>query len=466
MASNLFNNLKNIISPNRSKNSFNPGTFSIGCETDNTNQQTTFFDAFNKISGLQIENKTFDKLKTIVKISNSGKTGTIFGGEDGGVNWVFNQMKWPLPDQFGSIVKSFNPQVVNSAIGAAGQIAEKVKQRNFNFKDIPEVLQDMGNFEALLGGIFTPDNVDKREFEDKCEAINFAMDFAKDYGMKYKFLFVVEFVPNDAYKNIINGKINPAAFVKEFTPPQLVIEHEEVNMYNLRTKIPKYINFQNCNMVFYDDGRNHVMTMMENYLKTMSPVINNDDNLSLEANSQNFGNVKNSSSLRVLDDSSTYAGITSTNDSTQNILKEIRIYHVFFSGHYFNMFTFLNPRFSSITIEPFNMEESAISMISTEFNYDSMYMETNRPFHSDKNRGRIANSSELKTGIKFKGISAPDKKPNENDISNSKTSSDGSIGLETIEASRLVELNNNRVQKNITETLKNTEGVDVTFQNL
>lgn len=414
MAENLFDKIKNIISPSKAKNSFKPGTFSIGCKPDGTEDQTGFFDAFKKISGVEIENKTFDKLRTIVKISNSGKTGTITGD---GVNWFFKQMNWPLPNQLGSVVDSFNPEVLNGAIGAAQQIAQKAKQRNFNFSDIPEVLQDVGNFEALLSGIFTPKNVDKREFEDKCEAIEYAMSFANDFGGKYKFLFVVEFIPNPDFKDLITTNINPAAFVKEFSPPQLVIEHEEVNMYNVRTKIPKYINFQNANMVFYDDGRNHVITMIENYLKTISPVINNDDNLTLEENSLNYGNIKNSSSLRLLDDSSPFSGILSTN--TKNILKEIRVYHVFMSGNYFNMYSFLNPRFTSITIEPFNMEDSNITTISTEFNYDSMYLETNRSFYSDKNRGRLEQASNLKdVGITFKDNKEPINKPNDNPIGN------------------------------------------------
>lgn len=421
---NLFKQLSNMFSGSKDTNAFKQGEFKIGpCsgEPQKQNERNGFFDAIKKVSGLEIENKTFEKLKTIAKISDSGKTGTITGD---GVGWVFGKMNWPLPEQLGSVVKSFNPQVANGAIGAAKQIAEKVKQRNFKFEDIPEVIQDMGNFEAMLGGIFTPETPNKRSI--KCEAIDYAMDFAKDYGMKYKFLFVVEFVPNDSFYSAINGGINPAAFVKDFTMPQIAIEHEEVNMYNLRTKIPKFINFQNANMTFYDDGRNHVMSMITNYLKTMSPAFRLDNPLTLETYSQGYGDISNSSSLRVLDDSSVYSGLTTTNDSTKNILKEIRVYHVFMSGHYFNMYSFLNPRFSNITIEQLSMEENAVSMVSTEFNYDTMYIEPNRPFYSDKHSGSLQTSSILATGITYKGMGAPDTKPN-NNSTDSSDPIDGSV---------------------------------------
>lgn len=396
----------------KTTNAFKQGTFRIQACEPKVSQETTFLDGLKKISGLEIGNKTFDNLKTIAKISDLGQTGTIVGD---GVDWVFDKMKWPLPDQMGSVVKNFNPQVANAAIGASKQIAQKVKQRDFKVSDIPEYLQDMGNFEALLSGIFVPKKIDEREFT-KCEAIDYAIDFAKDYGMKYKFLFVVEFVPHDAYAAAINGGINPAAFVKDFTIPQINIEHEEVNMYNVRTKVPKFINFTNANMVFYDDGRNNVMTMISNYLKTMSPAFRSDDPLFIENNGRSFADVRNSSSIRVLDDSSGYAGLYPTSDATKNIFKEIRVYHVFFSGHYFNMYSFMNPRFSNIAIEQLSMEANAVSVINAEFNYDTMYIETNRPFYSDKHSSNLATSSKLNTGIKFKGEGPPGAGANNNEI--------------------------------------------------
>lgn len=453
MASNLFNNLTQIFAPKQTTNAFKKQangstTFKI-CESDNLeSEKTGLFDAIKKISGIEIENNVFNKLRTIAKLSDTGKTGTITGD---GVKWVFDKMNYPLPDQLGSVVQNFNPQVVNSAIGAAKQIAQKAKQRDFKFSDIPEYVQDLSNFEALLGGIFVPNKVDTREVE-ACRAIDYAMDFAKDYGMKYKFLFVVQFVPNAGFAPLLQG-INPAAFVKEFTPPQITIEHDEVNMYNYRTKVPKAVMFPNTSMALYDDGRNHVMTLIESYLKTISPIMRNENGFSLESNTFNFGGNQFSSSLKVLDDSSPYYDVQAAHELVRSILSEIRIYHVFLSGHFYNTYGFLNPRFTTVQVEPLSMESSDVSMVNIEFNYDSMYIEANRPFKSDKNNLQLQRSSVLNTGIVYKPNNINPDKPNNNDISNSADKIDGEYNHESNQ--ELINQETVAIQNAITTLSKN-----------
>jgi hypothetical protein len=276
--------------------------------------------------------------------------------------------------------RQFNPGVVNRAQAQAELIIDKVKAGNFELEDIPEAIQDIQNLNYLISGIFSGgSDALANDVSVACGASPFAMDLIR-FAPKFKYLFVMQVELNAPY-NLWQGDMTDklAFVVKHSNRPQVDFEYEEVNMYNFWTRVPKRTVYQPMTMRFYDDSANAGGRFYDNYIKSMSPIANMGHSQMmgpewLQANSM--------SATTVVDDFNVTnrvaaASLGKLSDNNINIIKSIKLFHVYDAGRYMNVYTFHNPKILNFTPNELDMAETGDgSELEFQFAYDAMFMET------------------------------------------------------------------------------------------
>jgi hypothetical protein len=366
-----------------------------------TQERKDFFGSLGKIGDIEVLNdigasKIGQGLRTLASVSNTIRQGcgslptsigsSIGGGLDSGVGWVLDNVG--IARTAVDTVRQFNPGIANQGYGQAKAIFEKVKQGDFKTTDIPGSLQDLQNLERLARNIFTPSSSDNKRLTERCEASPYAVDLISR-APKYKFLFVVQVICNDGYSEL--NELDFAFVVKKSTRPSVTFQTEEVNYYNFRSKYNTKTDFEDMEMTFHDDIQNYTTRFYAAYMRAMSPITN-------------MTSLQNPSEYGMDFDQSVIGGNPSTNpieqtinnnyytasrgplaNGQEQIIQEIRLFHVFDYGQKMNVYRFFNPRISTFTLDNVDMsvgdEGNELSM---KFNYDSVYVDTDVPMDSQE----------------------------------------------------------------------------------
>lgn len=368
----------------------------------NTTAKKGFLEGLGKVGDLEVLNKVGygkvgEGLRTLAATSDSvrlGDNNAAVKAAQGGSAYVFEETG--LNEQDVSRVSQFNPGVANRAQAQAEAIAEKVSQGNFELSDIPETFSDLQNFGNLVDGIF-PGGANQNDMgRELCGASPYAMSLIQ-HSPKFKFLFVVQVEFNAPYASdpVWNYNKNGMAFVvKHSTRPNVEFEYEEINQYNYRTRVPKRTIYPPITMRFYDDTLNFTSDFFVSYLNAMSPISNMGarygetammDPEWLAANSMSngesnryFSGVRHSgASLGALHERSGDPD-GSADGAPINIIKNIKLFHVYDSGNFMNVYNFHNPKILSFSNDDLDMSESGNgSELEFQFAYDALYVETN-----------------------------------------------------------------------------------------
>lgn len=358
-----------------------------------TGKRRDFFNAVGKVGDLEVLNgvaggKIGSGLRTLASISNTIRTGcgalpsSISSTLDAGANWVLEQTG--LAPTVINTLQAFNPSVANQAYGQAKVIFDRVKNGRYKFKDIPGTMQDLINFERLARNIYTPGGDDAQSsLGERCTASPYAVDLI-GRAPKYKFLFIIEFVPSAPYASLNDadrGPLNMAFVVKRTSRPNVKFVHSDVNYYNYRTKVATRTEFEDMSMTFHDDTQNHAVEFYRSYMRAMSPItgIENPDTALLEQSGMAFidnSNLPNEVNNTI--EANRYSASKGPlAGDVKQIFSEIRVYHVYDNGHMMNVHRFLNPKISSLSLDDLDMSQgSEGTEMSMIFNYDSVYIET------------------------------------------------------------------------------------------
>jgi len=354
-----------------------------------------FGTAVGKVGDLEVLNsigggKIGQGLRTIASVSNTirggcGSLPTIIGGTvEKGAEWVLGQTG--ISSAMVDAVRGFNPGIANQAWGQAKSIYDQVKQGRFKSTDIPGYLQDFQNLERLGRNIFTPGNVQGTQSVD-CLNSPYAMDLIAR-APKFKFMFVVSVIFEREYSMLMNVAEEMAFVVKRSTRPNIRFQTEEVNYYNFRTKVVTKTEFDEMSMTFHDDMTNRGMLFYNTYRNAMSPVTNlgGSDTVGLidpENSGMDFKGLFRAQNPETSIKTSLYSGsrgpLLGTN---KEILKSIRVFHVYDGGRRMNVFQFLNPRITEMALDDVDMSSSEGNEITVKFHYDSVYIHTNIPSNS------------------------------------------------------------------------------------
>lgn len=358
-----------------------------------TTDRRAFFNSIGKIGDLAVLNsvgggKIGTGLRNLASISNSIRVGTgalpssIGSSLDAGANWVLETTGIAPPVV--EALRGFNPGVANQAYGQAKNVFQGVKQGTFKTKDIPAVLQDFQNLERLGRGIFTPGAGDAQtKLGAQCEASAYALDLISRHP-KYKFLFVVQFIPERGYGTLgqDGGPLDMAFTVKSSSRPNIKFHTEDVNYYNFRTKVITKTEFDDMTMTFHDDTLNNAVHFYHAYTRAISPITGitaaGAQSDILEQRGMDFvGNTLKEGEIVGSIGANTYAASSGPlyNDVKQ-VFSEIRIYHLFDNGNKMNVWRFFNPRITSLALDDLDMSiGNEGTQLQIQFNYDSVFLD-------------------------------------------------------------------------------------------
>lgn len=367
-----------------------------------------FFSALGKAGDLEVLNsvgagKIGEGMRTLSKVSDTVRTGrSVVPGREGeeffnttlgritntaldavnnGANVVLDAVGLGGAIQS---VQGLNPGVANRALGQAKSVFQRVKQGNFELRDIPGALQDFQNLEKLARGIFTPPPSQTARDLKICGASPFAMDLIR-MAPKQKFLFVLDIKFREPYQGWQNIGKDMAFVVKQSTRPTVEFEYDEINMYNFRTRVPKRTIYPPMTLTFYDDNQNNANLFYTAYMRAMSPIANKKGGLvqQYQDDSMNWNSVKGTTfGDNVAQGTTTIyegsASLGALDGGVENILEEVRLFHIFEYGRLMNVYTFYHPKILRMNLDDLTMMESgAGSEMSFEFAYDSLYLDVN-----------------------------------------------------------------------------------------
>lgn len=359
-----------------------------------TSLRRDFFNSIGKIGDLQVLNSvgggSIGKgLRNLASISNSIRVGqgalpsSIGSTLDAGANWVLESTG--IAPTVVDTLRGFNPGIANQAYGQAKNVFQQVKGGNFKLSNIPNVLQDFQNLERLGRNIFTPGAGDvQTSLGERCDASAYAVDLIAR-APKYKFLFVVQFIPNSGYGPLGGqdfGPLDMAFTVKKSTRPNIKYHMEDVNYYNFRTKVITKTEFEDMSMSFHDDTLNFAGQFYHSYMRAMSPITGAVDAAVqpdvLEQTGMDFvGKTLNAGEIIKQIGASTYAASSGTLvDDRKQVFSEIRLYHLFDNGNRMNVWRFFNPRITTLNLDELDMSiGNEGTELSLQFNYDSVYLD-------------------------------------------------------------------------------------------
>ena len=242
---------------------------SVAAETAAQNNSRNALGALDKLSQIESNNKVSTGLRTLVKISDAGGP-KVTNLLNNGINGVYSAVGLDSNLLNGKL-NNINPQAVNNGKAAAESILFRAKNKDFKVEDIPNYLQDFNNLHSLSQIMIASEKSDTRE-AISCVPSPYAMDLVT-YGIKHKFMFVVEFHFNEPFgvghggtgeKNIV------ATLVKSTGRPNVTYEYEDINMYNFKTKVIKSSTFAPIDMMLIDDDQNYSMEFLMNYLELLN----------------------------------------------------------------------------------------------------------------------------------------------------------------------------------------------------
>jgi len=312
------------------------------------------------------------------------------------------------PQLLGAFGRGNNP-TIDAGYEAARGVYTDVSSGTFTSDKIGAAADAIEQMDAVLKN--KPGAISNSTIADKVKA--YAIDRAySSIHPKFKFLYVIQFEFTKNFTEFADDANFMAFAVRSASRPTVSVEYEDVNMYNFKTKIPKYSEYQPATMTFYDDQSNKTTTFYKKYIEALIPnarmkqgTQDQYESTSFNFSSRSNDSQHNSSSLQALP---TLAGGTSDN----NIIKSIKLFHIWNWGQNLNIYHYFNPKISEINIGDLDMDSIEVTEIEIQFSYDGVYIETvsdanpNKPIslqpgHPDANGYNI---TELTT---LPGLKAP-----------------------------------------------------------
>lgn len=351
-------------------------------------ERSSFFEALGKVGDLEALNSVNSDigqgLRSLESVANQIRQGEgvpqIFRDAtvsiDNGADAVLETVGFD-PNQVRNVVSGFSPQVTNRAVGQARAIYERVRQGNFQIRDIPEAVQDFRNLSQLVKGIFVPRGGSANSNTVVCEPSPFARDLIA-YAPKHKFMFVVEFVFTQPHQAEY-AELNFAFVIKRTTRPTISFDYDEVNFYNYRSKVLKRMEYEQMSMTFYDDMQDNALAFYNNYLRAISPVsrietVGNGKNKLFEEAGMVFDDGINSAGTRNVDRG---------NPAIKNIIDYVQLFHIAEGGKYVDVYRFDDPKILRLNLDELDMTDTGQGTeVSIDFSYGAMALQPRVPIQN------------------------------------------------------------------------------------
>lgn len=336
-----------------------------------------FVSGLSKLAGIAGTGVVQEGLSAIVKTVGVGGRDWEKMVDAGATGILTTVMGDQATNVLSGLMQKINPGAINKGISQAKIIHGKVKERDFNWRDIPQYVGDFKNLYTIGSSIIDPflsAGGGPDVTHTMCSASPYAMDLIQQ-GVKFKFLFVVEIKFNTKYANMMG--IEPSFVVKTCDRPSIVYEYEDINMYNFRTKVAKKSTFTPISMAFHDDEQNRAVSFYNAMQRLMTPIANHMTPSMYENSGMDFHDVAVDSTgkdsptqgIEMMDHASSIGPLLGNNVS---IIQSINLYHVYFGGAKVNEYKFINPRILNMNLDGMDMSSPDTSELKMEFAYDNV----------------------------------------------------------------------------------------------
>lgn len=336
-----------------------------------------FVSGLGKLAGIAGTGVIQEGLSAIVKTVGVGGRDWEKMVDAGATGILTTVMGDQATNVLSGLMQKVNPGAINKGISQAKQIHDKVKERDFNWRDIPQYVADFKNLYTIGSMIIDPflaAGGGPDVTHTMCSASPYATDLIKQ-GVKFKFLFVVEFKFYTEYANMLG--IEPSFVVKTADRPSVVYEYEDINMYNFRTKVAKKSTFTPISMTFHDDEQNRAVAFYNAMQRLMTPLANHLTPSMYEHSGMDFSDIRvdatgkdsGAQGISTMDHAGSIGPLLGSNTS---IIQSINLYHVYFGGAKVNEYRFINPRVLNMNLDNMDMSNAETSELKMEFAYDNV----------------------------------------------------------------------------------------------
>lgn len=201
---------------------------------------------------------------------------------------------------------------------------------------------------------------------------------------KQKFLFQVKFFLDPACESEVKAGVNPLTlikfgfFVKQIDRPKVEYTYEDINLYNVRSRVLTRVNHQPINISLWDDSRNIVGEFVNLYRRAYTPSARQDEYL---------GNPEESGftfSTGILEPSARdFSTRVALPGNAKNFLKKVEVSQIYSTHsstteHPFEMtiYTFHNPVIKTFDFDDVNHETGESNGITMTLDYDSLFIQS------------------------------------------------------------------------------------------
>lgn len=209
------------------------------------------------------------------------------------------------------------------------------------------------------------------------------------YDPKLKFLFKIGFTFHNEVAQMAASLLNKTDVdtlsrelsfaIKQIDLPKIEFDYEEVNMYNFRTKVLRSIKNRELNLSFYDDVGNRAINFVNVYMMLFKPISRMEQSPTAKLEDYGFAFPKDYMGL-----DTSYRGALPGN--RKDILSKLTIEQFYVdraatvgTAVKLNRFIFTNPRITSLDVSDQDHEQGgAYNVISAVFDFDALYIETNK----------------------------------------------------------------------------------------
>lgn len=388
--------------------------------------------------------------KVIADFTQSQQQGTESSFLNAGYKQLFTAMG--IDPNAVDVLNPNNNPVINAGVAGASDVFmnivnKKLSQSNFGplkslnnlqrlienptvtiYENLPKSLTKMTWFVIAMETLLRKNNIPKvstfgRDNEPALiETRSYAQDIAdSQHSAKYKFLFLMNVRFKGDFSTVFNKQFT--FLLKKADRPKIKIEHEEVNMYNFRTMVPKVIRHDPITIEMHDSVDTLTLQFFLTYMKIMSPIMR-----SRVFGSQSAEGVIDSSGMNYdagyfidknqgpspenpwggsLNTPSLFSPVLSSPREQNSIIEEIAIYHVYNIGKLVDIYHYINPRITDFNLDDLDMANTnSLSSLNFNFVYDAVNIEIGRnPTDADVKIGLDASVPETVKRMNFQGAS-------------------------------------------------------------
>lgn len=213
------------------------------------------------------------------------------------------------------------------------------------------------------------------------ESVNIGSELAGADAPKFKFMFTVFFEFGDTLRSdtdIHSGSWDLARNTyacKSVTRPNITVNYTEMNAYNYRFKVATRTDVGTVTLTLYDDNKSVSHTLLERYLKAISPIANRPSGVQYYVDDDG-----GMSSLGPLPSNDQSRGVLS---EAGGLIKSMRVTHHYNSdysnrgerSHCKMHYDYINPKIQSFVFDELDMSTSEPASVSITFVYDSVHMQ-------------------------------------------------------------------------------------------